>query len=105
MHAHAQNCDKAVAVGALSLAMDRRILVARGVHSTERVGTHAPAREEVGELSHGQRRRAEASRCLPADAVVLLHTMHTNLGIDRPILHDGPKGALPAGCASPSRGA
>jgi hypothetical protein len=26
---------------------------------------------------------------LPKHAVVLMHTMHTNLGIDRPVLHDG----------------
>jgi hypothetical protein len=36
-----------------------------------------------------QRPYIALGRSLPSDAVVLLHTMHTNLGIDRTILHDG----------------
>jgi hypothetical protein len=36
-----------------------------------------------------QRHFIALGHSLPRDAVVLLHTMHTNLGIDRTILHDG----------------
>jgi hypothetical protein len=36
-----------------------------------------------------QRDYLELGASLPKKAVVLMHTMHTNLGINRPILHDG----------------
>jgi len=39
-------------------------------------------------FDHYQREHLEIGRSLPRNAVVLLHIKHTNLGIDRPILHD-----------------
>ena len=40
-------------------------------------------------LAEYQRDYLELGGSLPRNAVVLMHTMHTNLGINRPILHDG----------------
>lgn len=51
-----------------------------------RSGRNARAQSRFDEF---QRQYIALGRSLPLGAVVLLHTMHTNLGIDRTILHDG----------------